>query len=128
LRDRCGTLGKEKAIKAPYYILTRSETGNFVFTLNSIEGLVLLTSPRFTEKARALSRINAVRSAARKLENFETFTSNAGQFSFILRNTKKTEILGTGEMYLAEENVSAAMSLIRAHARTAKLDDQTDIE
>ncbi len=118
----------EKVRKAPYYILTQPEKGKFVFTLNAADGLVLLTSPGFTEKARALSRINAMRYAARKAENFETFTSDAGQFSFILRNTKKTEILGTGELYKTEENVSTAMSLVRAHARTAKLDDQTDVE
>jgi len=118
----------EKAKKAPYYLLTQPEEGNFVFTLNSTAGLALLTSPAFKEKALALSRINAMRSAARKLENFETFTSDAGQFSFILRNTKKTEILGTGELYEAEEDVSTAMALIRAHARTAKLDDQTEAE
>ncbi len=118
----------EKTRKAPYYVLTQPEEGSFVFTLNSSDGLVLLTSPVFTEKARALSRINAVRSAARKLEDFETFTSETGGFYFLLRNTKKTEILGTSEMYSAEENVPAAMGLVRAHARTAKLEDLTDME
>jgi uncharacterized protein YegP (UPF0339 family) len=118
----------EIARKAPYYLLSQPEEGNFVFTLNNADGLALLTSPFFKEKASALSRINAMRYAARKAENFETFTSDAGQFSFILRNTKKTEILGTGELYEAEENVSTAMALVRAHARTAKLDDQTDAE
>lgn len=118
----------EKARKAPYYLLSQPEEGNFVFTLNSTEGRGLLTSPFFKEKASALSRINAMRYAARKAENFETFTSDSGKFSFILRNTKKTEILGTGELYEAEEDVSTTMALIRAHARTAKLDDQTDPE
>jgi uncharacterized protein YegP (UPF0339 family) len=117
-----------KARKAPYYILAQPEEGNFAFTLNTPDGRVLLRSPGFTEKARALSRINAVRSAARKLENFETFTAQDGQLYFILRNTKKTEILGTSEMYWTEENVPAAMSLVRAHARTAKLEDLTDAE
>jgi uncharacterized protein YegP (UPF0339 family) len=119
-------MGKLK--KAPYYILTQPEEGNFVFTLNTSDGLVLLTSPCFKEKARALSRINAVRSAAPKFENFETLISQAGRFYFILLNTRKTEILGTSEMYWTEENVPAAMALVRAQARTAKLDDLTDGE
>ena len=118
----------EKAKKAPHYILTQSEEGNFIFTLNTSHGLVLLTSPGFTEKARALSRINAVRSAARKLEDFETVTSETGQFYFILRNTKKTEILGTSEMYWSEENIALAMALVKAYARTARIHDQTDAE
>jgi len=68
----------EKAKKAPHYILTQPEEGNFIFTLNTSHGLVLLTRPGFTEKARALSRINAMRSAARKVEDFETVTSETG--------------------------------------------------
>ena len=118
----------EKAKKAPHYILTQSEEGNFVFTLNTSHGLVLLTSPFFKEKDRALSRINAVRSAARKLEDFETVTSETGQFYFVLRNTKKTEILGTSEMYWSEENIALAMVLVKAYARTAKLKELTDAE
>ena len=118
----------EKARKAPYYILRQPEDGCFIFTLNKVDGQVLLTSPVYKDKARALSKINAVRYAARKAENFETFTSDAGGFYFILRNAKKTEILGMSEMHLAEENALAAMSLVRAHARTAKLDDLTEAE
>lgn len=117
-----------QAKKAPYYILTQSEEGNFVFTLKSTDGLVLLTSSSFKEKAYALGKINAVRYAARKAENFETRTSDAGRFYFILLNARKTEILGMGEMHLAQENAFAAMSLVRRHARTAKLDDLTEAE
>jgi uncharacterized protein YegP (UPF0339 family) len=117
-----------KAKKAPYYILTQPEEGNFVFTLNTTDGRVLLTSPDFTEKARALSRINMVRSASRKVANFESFPSQDGRFYFNLLHAKKKEILGTSEMYWAEENVTAAMDLVRAHARTAKLDDRTEAE
>jgi uncharacterized protein YegP (UPF0339 family) len=117
-----------KARKASYYTLTQPKEGNFVFTLNTTHGLVLLTSPDFSEKARALSRINAVRSAARKLADFETLTSAAGQFYFILRNTRKTEILGTSEMYWAEEGVATAIALVKAHARTAKLEDLTEAD
>ena len=67
-----------------------------------------------------------MRSAARKLADFETLTSGAGQFYFILRNTRKTEILGTSEMYWTEEGVATAIALVKAHARTAKLEDLTE--
>lgn len=107
------------------FVLKKSGKENFVFNLRASNGLVILTSEVYKNKASALKGIESVRKNVEKDANFERRVAKNGQPFFVLRAANK-EILGQSERYARAANVTKGIEAVKANARSAKLEDLTE--
>lgn len=108
----------------PRYTLFYNEQGHLIFTFHGTDETLLLTSLPFTDKGRALSRINSMRSLGQRAESFLTCPAPDGKRYFVLRNTRQ-EVIAQSEMYEDGESLLRAIEAVRRTARAGKLYDLT---
>jgi|SRR5687768_739411 len=109
---------------AATYVLQQREDGRFTFTLKAHDGQVLLTSQGYPDKDSALSRMNSMRNIAGRDRNFEPRTAENGQPYFVFKNARN-EVIGQSEMYADLQSVPKGITLVKANARVARLEDLT---
>ena len=105
------------------FVLKRAPDGQFSFLFLTHSGQVLLTSPAYTDKERALRRISAARQMARNRHNYEIVTGANGS-SFLVRG-KHGDVLGQSESFPDAQSLEAGINLVRANAKGARLEDLT---
>jgi len=84
-----------------YYEVSKSDSGNYSFTLHAGNDEIVLTSEAYENKSGAEGGIAAVRKNGQLDSRFERKTSASGQPYFTLK-AQNGEIIGTSEMYSSE--------------------------
>src|SRR5258705_13064012 len=87
-RDRYERFEKE-AFMAATYVLKQSRKGQFVFTLETHDGEVILTSKGYADKDCALRVMASMRQMAGRNENYEVLAAENGWPYFLVQNKKK---------------------------------------
>jgi uncharacterized protein len=123
-RDRYERFEKE-AFMAATYVLKQNRKGQFVFTLETHDGEVVLTSKGYADKDCALRVMASMRQMAGRNENYEVLAAENGWPYFVLQNKKK-EVIGHSEVYWDAANLAKVIALVKANARAARLLDLTD--
>ena len=107
------------------FVLERDPEGGFSFLFITHSGQVLLSSPVYTDKDRALRRISATRHMARNRQNYEIVTGANGYY-FLVRG-KHGDVLGRSESFPDFASLEAGINLVRANAKGARLEDLTPL-
>lgn len=106
------------------YVLHEVCRGQYRFTLTSHRGQVLLTSGLYMDKESALRKINATRRLARNARNYDLLTAeDEGRYFTVV--TRKGETLAYSAIYPNAEGRQAAINLVKANTRGARLEDLT---
>jgi uncharacterized protein len=103
--------------------LTKTNSGDFKFTLKASNGQVILTSETYKDKAGAKNGIESVKKNAGDDARFERKTAKNGQPFFVLKAANGT-VIGQSEMYstaTAMENGIASVAKNAADADVADL-------
>jgi uncharacterized protein YegP (UPF0339 family) len=108
----------------PRIILTQSVTGHYSYNLRASDGQLLLTSPCFTDRDTAISRINSTRALARRDGNYEVYSAGGGRYYFELKDNK-WEMLGASTIYSDEQSVQKGIYSLKCCAKASKLLDMT---
>jgi uncharacterized protein YegP (UPF0339 family)/DNA-binding transcriptional regulator YiaG len=106
-------------VTMPSFTLERSE-GHFHFTLRAANGLVLLSSERYTSRAAALQGVETVRRSSVAKDGFVQKRSADGSLYFCLRATNG-ETVGTSSMFASQSALDRAMDAVREIASDAEL-------
>ena len=109
---------------ASRYVLEQSGDGYFIFTFQTHDGEILLTSPAHRDKDSVLRAINSTRNLARRDRNYEALRTDTGLVCFVLKNASG-EVLGQSQSYADMESLQEGISLAKAKTRGARLEDLT---
>lgn len=106
------------------FVLRKTAKGEFLFNLKAANGLIILTSPVYTDKESALNGIKSARKNAGKKTNFERRMGTNGEPCFVLKAANE-QIIGRSEMYASTTNMEKGIASIRRNAPLARLEDIT---
>ena len=106
------------------YVLERRGDGTFMFTLQTHNGKILLTSHAYEDKDSALRATNTARQLARRHENYELVRTDSGLVYFLLKGPRG-EVIGQSP-YIDAESVRQEINLVKAKTHGARLEDLTD--
>ena len=109
---------------SPKFILHNVGRDQFLFTLTTHAGQVLLTSGSFIGKENVLRKIDATRNLAKNWRNYEVMTGNSGTSYFVIK-TSKGEALAYSEDFPDEASLRSGMNLAKGNSHGAQLEDLT---
>jgi len=115
---------RKKTAMASKFVLNEMMKGTFQFTLYAPDDQLLLTSPFFTDKERALNRINAVRTLARRDRNIVVSATADGRFYILLMDNKGV-ILGKSGTFIDEQSLQKGIDSLKRSANASRLLDLT---
>lgn len=98
--------------------LSKTEAGQFNFSLRGEDEKVLLRSEQYTSKSSAQNGIESVRKNAAEEKRYELKESSNGKFYFNLKAVNG-QIIGTSPMFASEEIRAQALAQLKSHAATA---------
>jgi uncharacterized protein YegP (UPF0339 family) len=104
------------------FVLKKTAKGEFVFNLKAANGLIILTSPIYTDKDSALNGIKSARKNAARKENYEHRMGTNGEPYFVLKAANK-QIIGHSEMYSSSTNMEKGIASVRRNAPLARFED-----
>ncbi|MDR1370457.1 MAG: YegP family protein [Dysgonamonadaceae bacterium] len=104
------------------FVIAKSKTGEFQFNLKAGNGLIILTSERFSTKNACLNGIESVRRNSMDGTNFEKQTSPNGEFYFNLR-AANGQIIGSSLMYESERSVKNGIISVEMNAPDADIEE-----
>ena len=104
--------------------LKKSKDGHFLFNLKAANGLIILTSEIYMQKASAENGIDSVRKNVLREGAFEIKTNIKGEPFFILKATNGQEI-GRSENYSSKAALENGIESVKKNAPDAKVEDVT---
>lgn len=100
--------------------LTKSEHGQFHFSLVNEEDKTLVQSEMYNSKSSALNGIESVRSNAAEVTHYDYRTSKDGQFYFNL-TARNGQVVATSRMHDTEQACQAVAEAVKQQAPQAKV-------
>ncbi len=98
--------------------LSKTEVGQFNFSLRGEEEKTLLRSEQYTSKSSAQNGIESIRKNAAEDKRYELKESSNGKFYFNLKAVNG-QVIGTSPMFGSDEARSAAIAQVKSKAATA---------
>ena len=105
------------------FLILQSKDNQTYFVLRAANHEVVLTSETYTTLSSAKNGIEAVRTAAASVENFQGRTSSSNELYFVLRAANH-EIIGTSEMYSSASARDEGIAACSRAAATAEVVDR----
>ncbi len=109
---------------APKFILKRSSSGKFMFTLHAANGQVILTSQMYGQRRAAANGVKSVKSNCKRDACFERRKSRDGLGYFVLKSTNG-EVIGTSQRYRSSSGLRNGIASVKKNGGPAKVEDQT---
>lgn len=98
--------------------------GQYSFIVRAADGQLLLTSPFYTDKDTAMSRMTSTRYLGQRDRNYLVCSTADGQHYFDLRNNKQ-EILGSSSVYSNRESMEKDLDSLKKCAKGTRVLDLT---
>ncbi len=108
----------------PHFELKRSLDDQFMFNLIAANGEIILTSERYTTKAKAQTGIESVRVNAGEETRFERRLATNGSPFFVLRAANH-EVVGTSELYSSSQARDQGIKAVKDVAPQANIVDRS---
>ncbi len=109
---------------AGWFELTKSDNGQFRFTLKAGNAETILTSEQYESKAAAEKGIASVQTNSPKDALFERKTATNGKPFFNLK-AGNHQVIGTSQMYSSEAARDAGITSVMTNGPTAVIKDKT---
>ena len=106
--------------------LSKASNGQFRFVLKADNGLTILTSELYVEKASALNGIESVKANSGNDARFERKVSTAGSAMFNLK-AANGEVIGTSQQYSSTDARDDSIESVQANGPTSDTKDLTEI-
>ncbi|MDF7676723.1 YegP family protein [Neisseriaceae bacterium ESL0693] len=100
--------------------LTKSDHGQFHFSLVDEAGEMLVQSEMYNSKASALNGIESVRTNAEQESHYDYLTSKNGKFYFNLLAQNK-QIVATSRMHETRQDCDTTATILKLQAPKAKV-------
>jgi uncharacterized protein len=103
--------------------LKKGKGKQFVFSLKSANGEIVLASEQYTTKTGAKNGIESVRKNAALEVRFERKTAKNGKFYFVLK-AANYQVIGKSEMYESKAALEKGIAAVKKIASGAKIADE----
>lgn len=107
----------------PAFIIEKSNSDKFHFTLTAKNGQVILTSEQYSTKSACKNGIESVKNNAADKAKFVKLSAKNGKFYFNL-TASNGQIIGTSQMYSAEGNRDNGIKSVAENAPQAGTEDK----
>ena len=108
----------------PKFIVKKTTSGKFMFTLNAANGQVILTSQQYATKAGATNGAKSVKTNGRRDECIDRRKARDGRGYFVVVATNK-EIIGQSQRYKSGSGLRNGIASVQRNAPKAVIEDQT---
>lgn len=107
---------------AGWFELTKSDNGQFRFTLKAGNAETILSSEQYQAKASAQNGIASVQANCGTDARYEGKTSANGKFYFNLKSGN-SQIIGTSQMYASAASRDAGIASVKANGTSTTVKD-----
>jgi len=108
----------------PRFVIKKSTSGKFMFTLNAANGQVILTSQMYSQRAGVRNGIKSVKSNCKRDACFERRKSKNGLGYFVLKSMNG-EVVGTSQRYKSGSGLRNGIASVKKNSGPAKIEDTT---
>ncbi|OGO26268.1 MAG: hypothetical protein A2136_09415 [Chloroflexi bacterium RBG_16_54_11] len=106
------------------FILHKSADQQYYFNLTAQNNEIILTSETYTSKGGAIYGIQSVRENSPSESRYSRFTSEDGQYYFLLKGANN-ETIGKSETYTTHQAREKGIQAVKKVGLTAPLSDKT---
>ncbi len=106
------------------FVVTKTNSGKFMFNLKAGNGEIILTSEEYAAKASAMNGIESVKKNAPDDSRYERKVQKDGKPFFVLK-AGNGEPIGKSEAYSSESAMENGIKSVKTNAPDAAVDDQT---
>ncbi|MBP6749557.1 MAG: YegP family protein [Xanthomonadaceae bacterium] len=106
------------------FTISKRSNGEFQFNLKAGNGLIVLTSEGYSDKANCKNGIESVRKNSQDDKRFARETAANGKFYFNLTATNG-QTIGTSQMYADESGREGGIASVAENAPNADVIDNT---
>lgn len=109
---------------AGWFELTKSDNGQFRFTLKAGNAETILSSEQYVTKASAQNGVASVQSNCSNDTRYESKTSANEKYFFNLKSGN-SQIIGTSQMYASAASRDAGIASVKANGSSTVVKDNT---
>jgi uncharacterized protein len=105
------------------FVISKRSNGEFQFSLNAGNGLVILVSEGYKTRSSCLDGLASVKKSSQDDKKFSKLTSINGKFYFNLTATNN-QVIGTSQMYADERSRDNGITAVKLNSPNAPILDQ----
>ena len=109
---------------AGWFELSKSDNGQYFFTLKAGNGESILRSEQYAGKNSAQNGIASVQDNCALDQRYDKKTASDGRFYFNLKSANH-QVIGTSQMYASEPSREIGIASVKAKGGTTTLKDNT---
>jgi len=107
----------------PKFLIKKTKTGQFRFSLTAKNGQVILNSENYSTKSACTNGVESVKKNAESDERYERATAKNGEFYFNLKSTNG-QVIGTSETYKAKASMESGIESVKTNAKSAEIEEE----